>query len=114
MYTSQHQNHDPYPFQTRWNDGGRKGRYAHDVSEWTEGMGTCQHEPRPEFDNTPNPLLVAYREIHDGDMRGWGAWLFLASELSVEKLDDDAHYQHARKVLRKLAAQQVLAEGGDR
>ena len=59
----------------------------------------------------PNPLLILWRETTDGDMRGWGTWLTLAAyDMIYDGLCTEAHKEHARRVLRRLArAQDALA-----
>lgn len=95
-------NHDPEPFVSH------HGRHEDaDPSGWDFDVEFTL-APRREFDhiqhNEPNPILVEFREDFDGDMRGWGVWLALASDEMTK--DDRAtiyHREHARRVLARLA-----------
>ena len=98
-YNSQRINRDPYPWVTVFGiaEGFRIAR---------EDGRHLKHDfqPRPEFDNNPNPILAGIREGENdacsaldmlrGDAREWWNPLVVT----------DAHIDHARKVLERLAA----------
>lgn len=101
MYASQKRNLDERP----WRDS----RGMH----WTLEVAPCTGEvrtyaPRPEFDNNPNPALLAFREAVDSstqairhDARLW-LHLHLREFVQLNGLDADTEL-HARRVLERLA-----------
>ncbi|UOR02080.1 hypothetical protein MUN77_01730 [Leucobacter allii] len=119
MFNSQKINNDPFPWDWIGNTTGESGgRCAADVPE------DCRHayhgvfDPRPEFDNSPNPILVDFRRSLGIQERGSVAaharwWLRLRDiepDMTAECWSDppiaftDEHYAHAWKVLERLAA----------
>ncbi len=112
MFASQQINTDPKPW-LEWESDSRYSQAEVDAENERDrcwrGLGK---RPRPEFDNTPNPILLDFRENHGAT----GAWL---NEITLDQLDaeflrevgnawdvpvTDEHIEHARKVLTRLAA----------
>ena len=112
MFASRKINRDPM----RWYCEECDMRHAeldfceHDVIE---------HDPRPEFDNNPNPVLVAFRERWEAS----GGSIGLADASRLRRLSvhfltringefytqrgvSRAHIDHARRVLQRLANMQ--------
>lgn len=99
-YNSRKVNRDPYPYTTNGEWGGKPLR-----SDKPYFQGS--HDPRPEFDNNPNPLLTAFRWVqgeNPEDTENPIEWLesVLAHDWVESELDAD-HIDHARKVLGRLA-----------
>lgn len=102
MFASRQVNTDPMP----WIDAFGHGRFAHQRYERDE------HLPRPEFNNTPNPVLLDFR----ANRGATGPWLneitpgqhhteFLREVGKAWDVPVTAeHIVHARKVLTRLAA----------
>lgn len=113
MFNSQKINTDPAPWrcvvdQSRADD------------PWAAGAtpGGYSYEPRPKFDNTPNPVLVAFREFDAAracSTTGHSATLELqrmawdaerdayAYWHDLPEIPTHAQMTHARKVLERLA-----------
>ncbi len=140
MFASQHINTDPTPLYTVTLTGQAGSRYAgqsftcvmrssseadaiataHGTYPGCELAGVTVTYNRPEFDNTPNPILVALRVVLKGrdesartetilsvleDLQGYQIEYAGADEM--EKGCDAAsveHLEHARKVLTRLQA----------
>lgn len=103
MFNSRKISNDPTP----WVNPKSGGRYA----PGTVGQfyGDFEYSPRPEFDNNPNPILLAFREAVKADpdaAREPYEWL-LTAWLEVHagtELWSVPHYLHAEHVLRLLEA----------
>ncbi|MGK0740413.1 hypothetical protein ACSHWG_00790 [Leucobacter sp. Z1108] len=118
MYASQKINTDPEPWVSRI-DASKRG----DIPDaFPERIGTwgVDHEPRPEFDNNPNPILVAFREFDRAracSTTGHSAALELQRMAwdaerdtytywnDLPEIPTYAQMTHARKVLERLVAQ---------
>ena len=64
------------------------------------------YEPRPEYDNNPNPILLAFREDVE-DARGDDSgiveeWLAHLQDAEYHLNHPEEEVDHARKVLTKL------------
>lgn len=100
MFNSQKINNDPEPWK------GESGFRNPCHTPWSD-----LHAPRPEFDNNPNPILLAFREAVD---TGGGNTLHVASWWDREGVNAfvalspsyiaPSQIAHARKVLERLAA----------
>lgn len=106
MYNSQKINQDPNPYTLVNLDGNLIGRVS---SKQPNGLVSCRFEPREEYDNEPNPILIAFREdtyakgtvmeaksIH----RYWELYLEVLRGQGYKVTEDTK--DHARKVLTKL------------
>lgn len=104
-FNSQEINTDPQPYVQTLGIARMRSSLGHD--------GTHDHRPRPEFDNSPNPILVDFRTARESepeytaDPLDWldTAWSDMDSTAAHEHegwtID---HFNHARKVLTRLAA----------
>lgn len=114
MFNSQKINTDPEPWTQKWLDGivTRHKCMGQTHNRW-------RYQPRPEFDNTPNPVLVAFREIDAAracSTTGHSATLELQRMAwdaerdaytywhDLPEIPTHAQMTHARKVLERLAA----------
>ncbi|MHA3723798.1 hypothetical protein ACXR2T_07955 [Leucobacter sp. HY1910] len=102
-----------------WRERGTGRRFA-DADQAAGSRAALAYEPRPEWDNQPNMLLIAFRSFARAHRRittvsdcAWG-WLLdqdgpLTQEyLALRTIDiETAREQlaHARRVLTRLAAQ---------
>lgn len=98
MFNSQKVNTDPYPWRHWPPYGGelREIRYASQLDGFRDpqAAGPIRFEPRPSFDNNPNPILVEFRNLTNRDA---------ASVLRQLPSFYTPHIDHARKVLQRLA-----------
>lgn len=89
--------HDPKPWVSQI--GG--GRYAR-----LNGPMVTTHSPRPEYAVLDNPILAAFRQEGPrffGGIEGWLTYAMGGTHCMGVRLPDGA-IDHARRVLRKLAA----------
>lgn len=114
MFNSQKINNDPKPWRFVHSNGSETR--VRDASGYEE-LG-WEYDPRVEYDNQPNPILVEFRYHAHQDWTGRGtAWLarhWTSSEymwqemclsddsLSDEPLGTPEQEDHARKVLTRL------------
>ena len=105
MFNSQKINNDPEPY-IGWS-GKRYSEESHTYATLEDGP--VGEEPRPEYDNNPNPILVAFREdlphalvpfVTTQEAAKW--WLHLPDYRDMEECFSPKHIDHARKVLEKL------------
>lgn len=121
MCASQRVNTDPKPYcvaeaENHENDGRFTRAAVRESADYYWGQGgTLYHlakfTPRPEFDNNPNPILVAYRKHGPQLFGGTAGWLKYAMHGTMADnvpITPD-HIEHARKVLARLDA---LSEAG--
>lgn len=96
-------NHDPYPYRSnaigRHRDRSRSatGRFA---------VVDPVYDPRPEYAVLDNPILAAFRQEGPrffGGIEGWLTYAMGGTHCMGIRLPDGA-IDHARRVLRKLAA----------
>lgn len=106
MYASQLINSDPFP--GVYSDGVRC-RVHHDTGYGPRRGEKPRIEPRPEFNNNPNPVLTQFREM------GYGVgmaslWLTrpIAAVRRANSSWSEKEIRHARKVFQRLVA---LSEG---
>ena len=106
IYNSQRVNNDPFPYQLP--DGSRDGNpLQYEFKEGRIGgkrnFGAV-YNPRPEYDNNPNPLLEASRKHGPGLFGGTEGWLQYAMHgTHVDRVPfTEAHLEHAHRVLTKL------------
>lgn len=100
IYNSQTINSDPFPYVDREDGPGREIRQA-----W--GDGWTEYEPRPEYDNNPNRVLLKYREFRGtgNDLaRRWTKTPSTLEEIFSAALIHSGEVAHAKKVLTRLAA----------
>lgn len=102
MFNSQKINTDPEPWRNP-NDGARRKRQV----KWISGPD--EFKPRPEYDNNPNLILLAFREAgeHSVSDRSLSERAkFWLGEMSGERLRalPNGMIEHARKVLQRLVA----------
>ncbi len=95
-------NHEPLPFSLPGEGGGRLASWE---AELLTELGPL-FDPRPEFDhvqhNEPNPILVAVRERVDLIDAYMGS--VVSGDGTLPHLTiDPRHYDHARRVLTRLA-----------
>lgn len=108
MFNSQKINTDPEPWTQKWLDGimTRHKCMGQTHNRW-------RYQPRPEFDNKPNPILVEVRKCEQATGDQWGRNMMLdaltsdtrAPEIFREAVREACpeHLDHARKVLERLA-----------
>lgn len=107
MFQSQKINNDPEPY------AGWSGRRYNEETRTFASLedGPVGVEPRPEYDNNPNPIMVAVRYV--AEKHGMAPeetanlanlWLkaprYYESNLKVRPTK--SHREHARKVLTRL------------
>jgi len=98
MFNSQKTNTDPL----QWVNPNSGGRYAR------QEFGDFEHKPRPEFDNNPNPILVAFRDRRETQpsksiaelARGELVWLRRDLPAAFDATRE--HIDHAKRVLERL------------
>lgn len=97
IYNSQHINNDPEPY--LW----RSGERTSEPSMWGNRPSHI-FNPRPEYENNPNPVLVAFRKHGPGLFGGTEGWLQYA--MHGTHADGvpftEVHLEHAIKVLSRL------------
>ncbi len=79
---------------------------AGDLRYHTQVHGGWKFDPRPEFDNVVNPILVAFRVVYDREAAGFlaGAEMREIEKGKWSAVASREHIDHARRVLQKLAA----------
>lgn len=96
MFNSQKVNNDPYPYTVNWGS----------FSRCDKPLFHGKHEPRPEYDNNPNPLLEAFRDFltFTGmvNLQEKTQNVLDNEEVWDLELHQGAHITHARKVLERL------------
>ena len=90
MFNSQKINNDPEPYVVDFGLALGEVRGAEDCGSHWDSHDT-RYEPRPEYDNNPNPILVKLRE----NSLGWET----IEEIAKGNL---GHIDHAKRVLEKL------------
>lgn len=99
IYNSQRVNNDPQPY--LW----RSGERTENPSVWGN-RPPHTFNPRPEYDNNPNPLLEAFRTISEHPRGGLVALaervLKNRHGLWDEEINDPSYIEHAHRVLTKL------------
>lgn len=96
MFNSQKINNDPHPYKV---NGGS-------LTRCDKPGFVGEYDPRPEYDNNPNPILVQFRETQEeelpySDTREW--LYFLNNPLTNSwSYATEKHVIHARKVLERL------------
>ena len=114
IYNSQKRNNDPMP----WHEWETGTRYSGEEVRAKNARGETWYglalDPRPEFDNNPNPLLVEVRKCEQATGDQWGRSMMLdaltsdtrAPEIFREAVRESRpeHIAHARKVRARLAA----------
>lgn len=110
MFNSQKINNDPKPWVNpadgdRVSNKTRMGQ-IYFASPWAALQ--YKKDPRPEYDNNPNPILVSFRadtqemdELAPNNARAWIGGDQI--EFFEEGGYDSAWTDHARKVLQRLA-----------
>lgn len=124
MFNSQKINTDPAPF-----SGGRNQRISREEYLGIDPvMRKCVWllDPRPEYDNNPNPVLVAFRDYaaletfgtvseatidrwidafasYD-EFGGYDLWDHPKNTFHAFTVAEPEHIDHARKVIARLAA----------
>lgn len=110
MFNSQRINNDPFPYVTYANHHRTDKRSA----EWDiQSDGGVEYvrvyEPRPEYDNDPNPILLILRENIARSQAGWAfevnrmlLWVEIAQEMAESRVFSREEEEHARKVLERL------------
>lgn len=95
IYNSQRVNNDPLPYT------GPRGRAAINY-----GLGVQGYNPRPQYDNNPNPILEAFRTVSENPRGGLVALAerVLKNRHGIwdEKIIGRSHQEHAHRVLTKL------------
>jgi hypothetical protein len=91
IFASRRVNVDPEPWVHPLKSGYRR---AGRLPGW-------KFDPRPEFDNVVNPILVEFRYMYES--RGFEAIGYYLRWIEMDGWEP-GHIDHARKVLRKLAA----------
>lgn len=96
-YNSQRVNNDPQPY--LW----RSGERTESPSVWGN-RPPHTFNPRPEYENNPNPVLEAFRKHGPGLFGGTEGWLQYAMPgTHVDRVPfTEAHLEHAHRVLTKL------------
>lgn len=104
IYNSQRVNNDPQPY--LW----RSGERTENPSVWGN-RPPHTFNPRPEYDNNPNPVLQAFRKESDWgwlneegkaqEVREWIGWLSDKSH-NIYLFQKHEHIEHAHRVLTKL------------
>lgn len=96
MFNSQKINNDPEPYIIDFGLALGTVRSSEDSGSHWDSHDTY-YEPRPEYDNNPNPILVEFREAEAPDkVTRWLDLLDGAEEWPPE------HINHARAVLTRL------------
>lgn len=106
MFNSQKINNDPKPYEVDF--GLALGTVR---SERDEGSHWDSHDtnfdPRPEYDNNPNPLLEAFRDflkiVGGGELQEKAQNVLDNGIVWDSEIHQGAHIDHARKVLERLA-----------
>ena len=77
IYNSQRVNNDPFPYQLpdRSRDGNPLQYEFKEGRIWGKRNFGAVYNPRPEYDNNPNPLLEAFRKHGPGLFGGTEGWL---------------------------------------
>lgn len=113
MFNSQKINNDPTPWAIYDNDGCFTGDLTCTPSS-IRSWETVKYTPRPEYDNNPNRILVAFREntkqgedlLEHAKMQisilDYVTGLLLGAEQGWEPIHSEEHMKHARKVLTRL------------
>lgn len=88
MFNSQKINNDPEPYIIDLGLALGTVRGSQDAGSHWDSHDTY-YDPRPEYDNNPNPILIQFRKDRDFTR--------------IENLEDQIpHERHAHKVLEKL------------
>lgn len=96
MFNSQKINSDPVPYIIDFGLALGTVRSSEDAGSHWDSHDTY-YDPRPEYDNNPNPILVEFREAEaPGKIYRWLDLLDGATEWSQE------YVNHSRKVLTRL------------
>ena len=108
MFNSQKINNDPWPYVWSGHSPIDKARTNTDM--FRKGSNSrmtifgYEHNPRPEYDNNPNPILENYRKVGQSP----DSWLYMVLSDLVNPEDPLSsghtveHLNHARKVLERL------------
>ncbi len=105
MFNSQKINNDPEPYIIDFGLALGMVRSSEDAGSHWDSHDTY-YDPRPEYDNNPNPILVQFRETQEeelpySDTREW--LYFLNNPLTNSwSYATEKHVIHARKVLERL------------
>lgn len=99
IYNSQRVNNDPLPWKS---DTG--AMYPEAV--YSKSLESASFEPRPEYDNDPNPILLEIREINEkypgSNMETYEVNLMAMQSHGYAVEQSVPHTLHALKVLEKL------------
>lgn len=101
IFASRRVNVDPEP----WRNPAANRRSSERVH------GGWWFDPRPEFDNVVNPILVEFRELHadTGNDLLTDAYLFSSGLMEDFERYDLAHWTHAMDVLNRIVRLKKLA-----
>lgn len=109
MFNSQKINTDPKPYVTYANQHRTELRNAEwDIQSDGEVEYVRVYDPRPEFDNNPNPILLDLRDYwwHMGiDKPDADCARIYLESTAIERVAGGStrHIAHAKKVLERLA-----------
>lgn len=107
IFNSNPINRDPMPWKCGKVRVNKQGQLNGTVTGYIQGAWPEEYMPRPEFDNNPNPLLVAFRDTLKHNNCGTAEnakmfqWLIDVGSRTHDTTGD--HVLHAQKVLERLA-----------
>lgn len=98
-------NTDPLPWVNRIDISQRAA--TPDAFPETIRTHGVSHEPRPQFDNRPNKILVAFRQLvaafPERDIAGLAERAMQCAPVFDDAMNTPAHQAHARRVLTRIA-----------